>query len=110
MIPSVRNLFQSIPTNLPQELFETLLETEGFRLERIVSRGHATPPGDWHEQARDEWVILLRGRAALQFESVPDPVVLSVGDHILIPAQCRHRVKWTEPNAATVWLALHYSR
>ena len=26
----------------------------------------------------------------------------------LIPAHRRHRVEWTDPEAPTVWLALHY--
>jgi cupin 2 domain-containing protein len=42
------NLFEAIPGSLPDELFETLIETPSFKLERIVSAGHATPPGEWY--------------------------------------------------------------
>jgi cupin 2 domain-containing protein len=36
----MKNLFADIPKNLRDELFETLLQTSNFRIERIVSRGH----------------------------------------------------------------------
>ena len=90
------------------ELVETLLRTASFRLERIVSAGHATPPGEWYDQDTAEWVVLLSGRARLTFEGEPDPVVLGPGDYILIPAHTRHRVEETDPFQASIWLALHY--
>jgi cupin 2 domain-containing protein len=104
----VPNLFDAISEPLPEELFETIIQTSGFRLERIVSAGQATPSGQWCDQDTDEWVILLRGRAALLFEGETKPQVLEPGDYVHIPAHRRHRVEWTEPNAKTVWLALHY--
>ena len=57
-----------MPAALREELVDVLLETPTFRLERIVSTGHATPVGRWYDQARDEWVLLLRGSAGLRFE------------------------------------------
>ncbi|TFH84651.1 cupin, partial [Billgrantia azerbaijanica] len=48
------------------------------------------------------------GRAVLAFEQ-GDDVALAPGDHLTIPAHCRHRVKWTDPQQATLWLAVHYS-
>ena len=78
------------------------------RLERIVSLGHATPAGRWLAQAQDEWVVVLRGSAALAFEGEPAPVLLRPGDHVIIPAHRRHRVEWTDPADVTVWLALRY--
>ena len=30
------------------------------------------------------------------------------GDYVHIPAHRRHRVAWTDPAQATVWLAVHY--
>lgn len=102
------NLFENIPEHLPDELFDTLLEKDSMRLERIVSRGHATPEGQWYDQPRDEWVTLLRGSAALVIEGREAPIVMAPGDQLLLPAHCRHRVAWTDPNQDTVWLALHY--
>jgi cupin 2 domain-containing protein len=78
------------------------------RLERIVSTGHATPPGQWLDQDRTEWVTVLRGQASLRFEDEPEPRLLSPGDYVLIPAHRRHRVEWTDPGEPTIWLALHY--
>ena len=102
------NLFADIPEQLPEELFETLLSRPGFKLERIVSRGHATAAGKWYDQAENEWVLLLKGAAAIRLEDRGDPVVLKPGDCVLLPARCRHRVEWTDPENDTVWLALHY--
>jgi hypothetical protein len=39
-----------------------------------------------------------------------DEVRLGPGDWLLIPAHQKHRVAWTDPEAETVWLAVHYSR
>jgi len=102
------NLFMEPPFSARREVFDTLLETTSFRLERILSSGEATPPGDWYDQDTNEWVVLLRGSAGLLFEGEPAVRVLSPGDHLLIPAHRRHRVEWTDSKAKTVWLALHY--
>jgi cupin 2 domain-containing protein len=101
-----RNLYSPLPTPLDVEHFETLLQRESFQLERIVSRGHSSPPEGWYEEPRDEWVMLLRGAAELEFES-EGKTRLRPGDCLLIPARQRHRVNWTDPQQETVWLALH---
>jgi len=105
----VANLFAPIPPHIAEEIFQVLLETKNFRLERIVSTGQATPPGEWYDQDTHEWVVLLTGGAGLRFEDELEPRVLRPGDHLLIPAHCRHRVEWTDTVEPTVWLALHYN-
>jgi cupin 2 domain-containing protein len=102
------NLFAALPDVLPDELFVTVIETHAFMLERIVSAGHATPPGEWYDQERAEWVVLLRGSATLLFDGEEQARVMQPGDHVLIPAHRRHRVEWTDPAVKTVWLALHW--
>jgi cupin 2 domain-containing protein len=102
------NLFTQIPREVPQEVIEILLETPGFYLERIISTGQATPPGEWYDQETHEWVVLLSGAAALLFAGEDRVRILHPGDYVLIPAHCRHRVEWTDPEQKTVWLALHY--
>lgn len=103
------HLFTQIPGDLPEEL-ETLLATGGaFRLTRIVSKGHQTPPGDWYDSAEDEWVLLLSGAAELVFEDDNAPLRMNPGDYILIRAHRRHRVSWTDPRKETVWLALYFN-
>ena len=101
------NLLRDLPTAAAEEVFETLLEHPGFRLERIVSRGHVTPEGTWYDQPQDEWVLLVAGAARLVMEG-NKTVELAPGDTVLLPAGCRHRVAWTAPGVPTVWLALHY--
>lgn len=103
------NLFANLPAHLPNELFEQLLTGSSFRLERIVSLGHVTPPDQWYDQETSEWVLLLSGAARLRFEDESQLREMSPGDYLLIPAHCRHRVEWTTSDMATVWLALHLS-
>lgn len=104
----VGNLFSRPSLSAGEEIFETLLETAAFRLERIVSSGQSTPPGEWYDQEADEWVLLVSGSARLRFEGEPTAVALGPGDYLLIPARRRHRVEWTDPGQQTVWLALHF--
>lgn len=106
---NIRNLFKNIPDSLPGELIEEILSGKAFRLERIVSRAQATPPGEWYDQDQPEWVVLLSGGAGLRFEDRNEIVELSPGDSIHIPAHQRHRVEWTADDVDTVWLAIHYS-
>lgn len=107
-MPKVANLFADIPNDLPDELIDTLVQGASFRLERIVSRAHHTPDGQWYDQQEDEWVVLLRGEAGLQIAGEPQLRVLKPGDHILLPAHCRHRVAWTAAEGDTVWLGLFF--
>ncbi len=104
----IKNLFAEIPDTLPGEVIQVLLQAESFRLERIVSHGQATPPGEWYDQETAEWVLLLKGSAGIRFEKDPEVHVIGPGDFLLIPAHLRHRVEWTETEGKTVWLALHY--
>ncbi len=90
----------------PDEVTETLHQSEHVRVERIVSRGHSSPPGFWYDQEEHEWVMLLHGEARLLFEGDDEPLVLKSGDHVSIPAHRRHRVEWTSPHEPTVWLAV----
>ncbi len=108
MDKTVENIFAGIPWNLPDEMSETLLQATNFRMERIISRGHVSPEGFWYEQAQAEWVMVIRGGAGLQFEESGRIMEMGPGDHVNIPARCRHRVAWTAPDVETVWLAIHY--
>ncbi|GAB2503271.1 cupin domain-containing protein [Microbulbifer agarilyticus] len=102
------NLFRSIPAGqLKDELFEALSQSESTLIERIISRGHKTPDGDWYDQTRAEWVVLLEGSAELEFED-GSIAHLERGDYLDIPAHCKHRVRRTSPDETCVWLAIHY--
>ncbi len=103
----VHNLLAGIPVEMTGEVFEEILRTESFRVERIVSRGQVSPPGFWYDQETDEWVLLVAGSATLGFADGRQ-VDLKPGDHLLIRRHLRHRVERTDPERETVWLALHF--
>ncbi len=102
------NLFADLPTDNSAETIEQLLKTDHLVLERIVSFGQATPPGQWLDQDRPEWVVLLQGSAGLLIQGESEPRVLRPGNYVLIPAHTRHRVEWTHGDQPTIWLALHH--
>ena len=102
------NLFSQIPDSIQDEIYETLLKTGQFRLERIISFGQKTPPGEWYDQEMNEWVVLLKGSAGLLFDGGEEVLVMQPGDSVHIPAHRRHRVEWTDTEQVTIWLALHY--
>ena len=87
------------------EHIEVLLRWPGGRLERIVSRGHVSPPGFWYDQGEHEWVQVITGAARLEVEGTGE-VALGPGDRLWLPAHTRHRVTWTDPGFETVWTAL----
>jgi cupin 2 domain-containing protein len=108
MRSEARNLLCHIPDALSEELAQTLLSAQSFRVERIVSRGHVSPPGFWYDQPENEWVLVVSGAARVRFENEDAGVELKAGDYVNIPAHRRHRVEWTAPDVDTVWLAIHY--
>ncbi len=102
------NLFTNIPADLPEELIEILAAADGIRVERIISRGHASPPGFWYDQEANEFVVLLKGSAGLAFEGRAELLEMKAGDYINIPAHRKHRVEWTGADQDSIWLAIHY--
>ena len=64
----MKSLFSNIPTSLPEEVTETLLDAASVKIERIVSHGHTSPQDFWYDQDRNEWVVVLKGAAKLRFE------------------------------------------
>ena len=100
------DLLRDIPADLPEEFTESLVASDTVRIERIVSTGHASPEGFWYDQPEREFVLVVQGRACLEFEG-GDPLQLEAGGWIDIPAHRRHRVAWTAPHEPTVWLAVY---
>ena len=104
----ITNLFSDLPSNLPDELFATLLDATNLRIERIISHGHSSPEDFWYDQDEHEWVVVLQGATRLSIEG--EIKVLKPGDFINIPAHQKHRVAWTTPDEPTVWLAVFYGK
>ncbi|MET0307152.1 MAG: cupin domain-containing protein [Sphingomonas sp.] len=102
----VDNLLAKLPAAKRAEAFTELLARPGLRIERIVSRGQATPEAEPMVQESDEWVLVLEGAAGLRIED-SDEARLGPGDHVWIAAGQRHWVTWTAKDRATVWLAVH---
>ena len=101
-----RNLFDGIPTELPQEFSEILAQGCDAKVERIVSRGHASPADSWYDQDQDEFVFLVQGHARLEFADRSELTSLVPGNWLVIPAHSRHRVAWTDPQCDTLWLVV----
>jgi cupin 2 domain-containing protein len=98
------SLFTCTDYEVSEEIFTTLFEKAGVKIERIDSHGQASPEGFWYDQPQDEWVLLVKGDAELEIADQP-PITLKAGDHIAIPAHVRHRVARTSADA--LWLAVH---
>lgn len=106
----MENLYADLPVGpISAERFDSLLTMPGVRIERIVSTGQATPPGDWYDAPEAEWVVLLQGAARLRFADGDADMSLIPGDWLYIAPRRKHRVEWTDPAAVTIWLAVHFS-
>ena len=102
-----QNIFSGPRPEPGAECILALFESAGVKIERIVSRSHASPEGFWHDEDDDEWVMVLKGDAALRFDD-GKVVEMKPGDHLLIPKHRKHRVERTSEE--TVWLAVHVKR
>jgi|SRR5579871_291450 len=102
------NLFAGVPARGPDEEASVVAARPGAFVERIVSTGQASPPGFWYDQGWAEWVVVLAGAARLRIEGESTARELRPGDHLELASHVRHRVEWTDPDRATVWLAVHW--
>ncbi len=102
------NIFDNIPQYLPEELTHILVNANGIRVERTVSKGHQSPPDFWYDQLENEWVIILKGSAELRLELNNKIIHLNEGDFVNIEAHTKHRVEWTSEEV--VWLAIFYEQ
>jgi cupin 2 domain-containing protein len=105
---STGNIFADIIPDQSKELFESIIETDGIKIERIVSSGQTTPAGDLYNQPKEEWVLVLSGSAIVSFVESGELFTLSAGDYLRIPARTKHRVEHTSTDETTLWLAIHY--
>lgn len=100
----VQNIFAALPESSREEQFLTLLEDSGVKIQRIVSDVPRGASEVWYDQDHDEWVMVLRGNAVLEFEA-GESIELKAGDYLTLPSHLKHRVKYTAPQ--TIWLVVH---
>ena len=98
------NLFANLANAQSGEEFLTLFDNTNVKIERIVSHAHPSPAGFWYDQDEDEWLVVLRGSATLEFIG-GEQVELKAGDYLTIDRHVQHRVARTSDE--TVWLAVH---
>ncbi len=103
----MKNIFADIPSDLTTEVFESLVDSDKVKVERIISKGHSSPQSGWYDQDTNEWVIVLKGEAIILFDDQRS-YHLKVGDHLKIKTHQKHKVSWTAADVETIWLAVHY--
>lgn len=103
----LNNIFESLPKDLQSEVVENIVQSGDIRIERIVSKGQATPQSQWYDQAHNEWVIVLKGEAIIGLENNTEHHLVP-GSYLNLPAHTKHRVNWTTSESETIWLAIHY--
>ena len=48
------------------EAFDEVMSSQSAKIERIVATRQTTPIGQWYEQPRNEWVVVIAGEARLR--------------------------------------------
>lgn len=104
----IKNILDDVPSDLPEEITQEILSSGNIRIERIVSRGQSSPDNFWYDQEENEWVMVIKGKAALKFYNEAKLCELKEGDYLNIPSHKKHRVEWTDPESETIWLAVFY--
>lgn len=100
------NIFENILEDKQNEQFLEIIKNDKVRIERIISNGQITADNVWYDQDENEFVMLLEGHAILEFED--KECELKKGDCINIESHIKHRVKYTDINKPTIWLAVFY--
>lgn len=99
--------FNKLPNKSEIELFTDLFSSNGLSIKRIISNGWNKIDDKWYNQPENEWVLLLKGFATIEFENT-HYIQMKEGDYLYIPAHQRHKVINTSSNPPCVWLAVHF--
>jgi len=103
----LKNILKNIKPTSEKELIDVLLKDENILIEHIVSYGFPSPEGIWYNQEKKEWVVLLTGKAEIEFKD-GTVIKFKAGDYIFIPAHQEHRVIYTSKEPNCIWLAFHF--
>ena len=101
------NIFTDFADSSINEFTEILASSHdgSMRIERIVSEGQISPADFWYDQNESEWVVVLQGKAEIEFMNY-GTIELSCGDWVMIEPHERHRVTYTSINPKCTWLAV----
>ncbi|MBQ7151106.1 MAG: cupin domain-containing protein [Synergistaceae bacterium] len=92
----------------PEEFLEVLTSGTGpVRIERIISEGHVSPPDFFYDQDESEFVAVLQGEAAIEFQS--KTLKFFKGDWLIIPPHEKHRVIYTSSDPKCIWLTVFFN-
>ena len=107
MSQNTKNIFD-LPSKLPpEELFEALIDNDKILIEKVVSTGQVTPAGEWYDQEREEWLIVLQGEGELSYEDGSRTKLIK-GDYLYIPPHQKHRVEYTSSKPPCIWLTVFF--
>lgn len=101
----MKNIYSFSPWDKTQEQFTSLFKGKSVRIERIVSSGHTTNPNEWYDQEEFEFVMLVQGKARLEFAD-GEEMWLSAGDYCCIEPHQKHRVTYTSIEPICIWIAV----
>lgn len=101
-----KNVFENIIIDKNKEQFFDLIKDDNIKIEKIVSNGQSSSVNFWYSQEKNEFVLILKGNAIIEYED--KEVKLQEGDYINIKAFTKHRVKYTNEDEPTIWLAVFY--
>lgn len=105
----IENYYSGFKANPLLENYIDILNGKKFRLEKIVSKGYKTPKTKWLIESKNEFVMLLKGKAEILFET-GQKVVLNEGDYLVIPANTKHKVVKTSIRPVCYWLTIHFKK
>ena len=100
---TLNNLYNLSQPEENTEHFNTLMETQGCKIQTI--RSWLKTPGKCYNQEEDELVFLINGAAKLEVEG--EKHLLTKGDYCFIPKFTEHRVLETSSDA--LWIGVFSS-
>lgn len=98
------NIFDFPQIPISSEVSEILIKNENVTIERIVSCGNTT---DWYDQTENEFVILLQGKAIIEYET-GEKINIKKGDTVYLPAHLKHRVAYTSKKPPCIWICMFW--
>lgn len=104
----LNNFYKYSNINKGEEVFDILLQQNNtdIKIERIISSAHNTPKGKWYNQDNDEWVMVIKGEAKIEFFD-GEIFYMKEGDYLTINKNDKHRVIFTSEKPECLWLAIH---